>query len=244
MFDHVGIAVSDVTESERFYHTVLGVLGIEPSVVTNDVVVWDDWWIGSMDDRHGLTRGLHVGFRARDRGQVDEFWWTGLDFGYREEGAPGPTQYDPTYYSAFLLDPDGNSVQAVYREREITVPTGCIDHLWIRVHDVHAAMRFYATIALQTGLRMTPHDPDRVQMSGMDYSFWLVRDERRRTENLHVAFTAGDDDTVRAFHAAALAGGYEDNGPPGERKYHPGYYAAYVRDPDGNNVELVSHNQG
>jgi catechol 2,3-dioxygenase-like lactoylglutathione lyase family enzyme len=244
MFDHVAIAVSDLWESKRFYSTILGVLGREPSYVDDDVMGWDDWWIGSTDDRHPLTRGLHVGFRARDRQQVDEFWWTAVDSGYREEGAPGPrTQYDPTYYSAFLLDPDGNSVQAVYRDRQPAVPTGCVDHLWIRVRDVQASMAFYAATALQTGLRLTPHDPDRLQLSGEDYSFWLVRDERRLTENLHVAFTSSDDDTVRGFHAAALAAGYEDNGLPGERpRYHDGYYAAFVLDPDGHNVEVVNHN--
>ncbi len=49
---------------------------------------------------------------------------------------------------------------------------------------------------------------------------------------------------MRAFHAAALAAGYEDNGPPGERAvYHPGYYGAFVLDPDGHNVEVVNHNR-
>jgi catechol 2,3-dioxygenase-like lactoylglutathione lyase family enzyme len=50
---------------------------------------------------------------------------------------------------------------------------------------------------------------------------------------------------VRAFHAAALAGGYEDHGAPGERTvYHPGYYSAFVLDPDGHNIEVVNHNRG
>ena len=58
----------------------------------------------------------------------------------------------------------------------------------------------------------------------------------------HLAFPAEDDATVRAFHAAALAAGYEDNGGPGERAvYHPGYYGAFVLDPDGNNIEAVCH---
>ena len=59
---------------------------------------------------------------------------------------------------------------------------------------------------------------------------------------LHVAFAAPDRETVHAFHAAALAAGGRDHGGPGERPhYHPGYYAAYVLDPDGNNVEGVFH---
>jgi lactoylglutathione lyase len=57
----------------------------------------------------------------------------------------------------------------------------------------------------------------------------------------HLAFQAPDRETVNRFHAAALAAGGKDNGGPGERPYHPGYYAAFVRDPDGNNVEVVYH---
>jgi len=89
------------------------------------------------------------------------------------------------------------------------------------------------------------HDaPDCVQFRGDDYSFSLVRDERPLTEHVHLAFAADADATVRAFHAAALAAGYEDHGMPGERAvYHPGYYGAFVLDPDGHNVEVVNHNR-
>jgi catechol 2,3-dioxygenase-like lactoylglutathione lyase family enzyme len=61
------------------------------------------------------------------------------------------------------------------------------------------------------------------------------------TQGLHFAFQAPDRETVHRFHEAALAAGGRDNGPPGERSYHPGYYAAFVLDPDGNNVEAVHH---
>jgi catechol 2,3-dioxygenase-like lactoylglutathione lyase family enzyme len=64
------------------------------------------------------------------------------------------------------------------------------------------------------------------------------------THRLHVAFQAEDEDAVRRFHAAAIAAGGTDNGAPGERAYHPGYFAAYVLDPDGNNVEAVYHGPG
>ena len=63
------------------------------------------------------------------------------------------------------------------------------------------------------------------------------------TEQLHVAFP-GDDDAVRAFYATLVAAGHRPNGEPGERaRYHPGYYAAYVLDPDGNNIEVVNHHR-
>jgi catechol 2,3-dioxygenase-like lactoylglutathione lyase family enzyme len=226
MFDHVGIAVSDLAASERFYRTVLSALGVEPSHADAALVEWEDWDIGPTD--------------------VDAFWQAGVDAGYRDDGAPGPrTQYGPTYYGGFLLDPDGNSVEAVHGAREHAVPAGSIDHLWIRVRDLQAARRFYTTIAPHAGLRLAHEDPGRVQLSGADYSFSLVRDERPRTEHVHLAFPASEDATVRAFHAAALAAGYEDHGGPGERAvYHPGYYGAFVLDPDGHNIEVVNHNGG
>ena len=62
---------------------------------------------------------------------------------------------------------------------------------------------------------------------------------------MHLAFPAPTNAAVDAFHAAALAAGYRDNGAPGERPvYHAGYYGAFVLDPDGNNVEVVNHNRG
>ena len=152
MFDHVAIAVSDLAASERFYRTVLSVLGVEPSHADAELVEWEDWDIGATDREHPVTRGLHVGFRAHDRAQVDAFWQAGVDAGYRDDGVPGPrTQYGPTYYGGFLLDPDGNSVEAVHDDREDTVPDGRIDHLWIRVRDLRASRRFYATIAPHAG---------------------------------------------------------------------------------------------
>ena len=106
-----------------------------------------------------MTRGLHVGFRARDRAQVDAFWQAGIDAGHPDDGAPGPrTQYGPTYYGGFLLDPDGNSVEAVHGDRDDAVPDGRVDHLWIRVRDPQASRRFYTTIAPHAGLRLTHDD--------------------------------------------------------------------------------------
>jgi catechol 2,3-dioxygenase-like lactoylglutathione lyase family enzyme len=245
MFDHVGTAVSDLAASERFYRAVLSVLGVEPSDAGAETVGWHDWWIGSTDSEHPVTRGLHVGFRAPDRAAVDAFWQAGIDAGYRDNGAPGPrTVYGPDYYGGFLLDPDGNSVEAVHDDGERHVPDGHIDHVWLRVRDPQVSRRFYATIAPHAGLRLTHDSPVRVQLSGSDFSFSLVRDERPLTEHVHLAFAADADATVRAFHAAALAAGYDDYGTPGERTmYHPGYYGAFVLDPDGHNVEVVHHNR-
>lgn len=245
MFDHVGIAVSDFAASEHFYRTVLSVLGNEPGHVDAEIIEWDDWSIEPTDPEHSVTRGLHVGFRARDRAQVDAFWQAGVDAGYADDGEPGPrAQYGSDYYGGFLLDPDSNSVEAVHYERENAVPDGHIDHLWIRVRDPEASKRFYSTIAPHAELRLTHDEPDRVQLSGSDFSFSLVKDDRRLTEGVHIAFSTHEDVTVREFHAAAIEAGYEDYGPPGERPvYHPGYYGAFVLDPDGLNIEVVNHNR-
>jgi catechol 2,3-dioxygenase-like lactoylglutathione lyase family enzyme len=245
MFDHVGIAVSDLTASERFFRTVLSVLGVEPSHADTDFVEWEDWAIGPTDGEHPVTHGLHVGFRAPDRAAVDAFWRAGIDAGHPDAGAPGPrTIYGPDYYGGFLLDPDGNSIEAVHSNRERPVPNGRIDHLWLRVRSPHTSRRFYTTIAQNAGLRLGHDAAEHVQFRGEDFSFSLVRDQRPRTEHVHLAFAADSNATVRAFHAAALAAGYEDHGSPGERTvYHPGHYGAFVLDPDGHNIEVVNHNR-
>jgi catechol 2,3-dioxygenase-like lactoylglutathione lyase family enzyme len=245
VFDHVGVAVSDLSASTDFYRPLLSVLGREPSYTDEVMVGWEDWWIGAAEAEHPLTRGLHVGLRASSRAMVDAFWQAGVDAGYPDGGAPGPRPaYTEDYYGAFLLDPDGHSVEAVHRTRERSVPDGCIDHLWLRVGDPRASLRFYATIAPYAGICVTHESDDHVQLSAPDYSFSLVRDGQPPSANVHLAFAAETDATVREFHAAALAAGYTDNGASGERPvYHPGYYGAFVLDPDGHNVELVNHNR-
>ena len=191
--------------------------------------------------RNPPTRRLHVGFVAPSRDQVDEFWRAGTEAGYRDDGEPGPRpEYRSDYYGAFLLDPDGNSAEAVHHGELRS--GGVVDHLWIRVADVTAAGRFYETIAPHAGLRLEPDSPHGVFVTGGTGSFSLV--SGTPTENLHLAFPSEDDGDVQRFHQAAIDAGYESWGPPGERpRYHPGYYAAYVLDPDGNNVELVNHNR-
>ena len=124
MFDHVGIAVSDFAASERFYRTVLSVLGVEPSHADAELVEWDHWAIGPMDREHPVTCGLHVGFRAPSREAVDAFWQAGIDAGYRDDGAPGPrTIYGPDYYGGFLLDPDGNTRRRCTPSARTACPT-------------------------------------------------------------------------------------------------------------------------
>ena len=241
VFDHVTIRASDRDASERFYDTVLRTLDLERSGEGDDFVEWREFSLAPATGDNPVTRRLHIAFFAPSRELVDEFWRVGTDAGYRSDGAPGPRpQYTEDYYGSFLLDPDGNSVEAVnFREPRTA---GQIDHLWLRTNDVAAAKRFYETIAPHAGLRVKPRGRDRVQVTAADGSFSYV--EGAPTEHVHIAFRASDDATVDAFHETATAAGYRDTGAPGERpQYHDGYYGAFVLDPDGHNVELVNHNR-
>ena len=241
MLDHVTIRASDRTVSERFYETVLPVIGIARANSGREYTEWGDFSLSQADAERPVTRRLHIAFAAPSRELVDEFWRAGTAAGYREDGPPGPRpQYREDYYGAFLLDPDGNSAEAVHHSG---MPAGAtIDHLWIRVADLAAARRFYEAIAAHSGFRLASDTADRAWFVGPNGSFMLLAGEP--TEHLHMAFAASPDAAVDAFHLDATEAGYRDNGSPGERAiYHPGYYGAFVLDPDANNIELVNHNR-
>ena len=241
MFDHVTIRVTDRAVSERFYDIVLAELGVDRTYRTQTFSEWGNFLLTERSEGNPVTRRLHVGFAAPSREQVDAFWRAGVDAGYTDDGKPGPRpQYREDYYGGFLLDPDGNSIEAVAHGGARR--NGVIDHLWIRVADLDATTRFYETIAPYAGLRLAEETAELVQFRGATSSFSLVRGTP--TEHLHMAFPTDDDGDIVGFHAAALEAGYRDNGEPGERsRYHPGYYAAYVLDPDGNNIEVVNHHR-
>jgi catechol 2,3-dioxygenase-like lactoylglutathione lyase family enzyme len=241
VFDHVGIRVADLDASVAFYRALLSPLGIEPDHVDDDLVEWGDFAIGPPDADHPVTRNLHVAFVAPSREHVDAAWRAAVEAGHADDGEPGERpQYGPTYYGGFLRDPDGNSAEAVHHEG--VRPETNIDHLWIRVGDLDAAAAFYDVIAPFTGLRRGGTWAEGRQFRGPAATFSLIEDGGPRTEHLHLAFPAPDQATVQAFHRAAVEAGYRDHGGPGERlEYHPGYYGAYVLDPDGTNVESVFH---
>jgi catechol 2,3-dioxygenase-like lactoylglutathione lyase family enzyme len=117
-----------------------------------------------------------------------------------------------------------------------------IDHLGLVVRDLEASRRFYAAVAGALGVPMGPSGEDFFSVDELYVSgagSGLVAG--RLTGRVHLAFQARDRATVERFHAAGLAAGGTDNGAPGERDYHPGYYAAFLLDPDGNNIEAVFH---
>jgi catechol 2,3-dioxygenase-like lactoylglutathione lyase family enzyme len=243
VFDHVTVRVSDRGASKRFYELVLGTIGHRITHPGEHFDEWDDFGISQARAERPVTRGLHAAFCARSHADVDAFWRVGVDAGYASGGEPGlRPQYGRDYYGSFLLDPDGNSVEAVAFD-EPKDDEFVLDHLWIRVRDLGAQERFWNTIAPVFGFRVTLDMDNGFHVSGRR-SFALVHDERPPTENLHVAFPVPTNDVVADFHRVALAAGFDDNGAPGERtEYHRGYYGAFVLDPDGNNVEAVCHNR-
>lgn len=110
-----------------------------------------------------------------------------------------------------------------------------IDHVHLRSRDLEAARRFYR--AVFEALDIPFHDEGEHLWAD---EFWI--DAGEQESRVHLAFQARDQEMVRRFHRAGLAAGGRDNGAPGERRvYHPGYYAAFLFDPDGNNVEAVHH---
>lgn len=117
-----------------------------------------------------------------------------------------------------------------------------IDHLQLVVKDLAASRRFYKAVLDTIGIPIAGEGDtyfwaDELFISTADSEAALGQ----LTGRHHLAFQARDRATVEAFHQAALANGGKDNGAPGERPYHPGYYAAFALDPDGNNIEVVFH---
>ena len=194
MFDRVTVRVSDLEAGRRFYGTLLG----------------EDWGNFEIAPASEPTRHLHVAFIADSRDEVDAFWRRGLDAGYESDGEPGlRPQYDTDYYGAFLLDPDGNSVESVYHGR-VRSGEGIIDHLWIGVRDLAASHRFWKTVTASLGLRFTSELPERFHLAARGRSFANVADGRPPSENVHLAFPIPADE--------------------------PGFTAV---DPDGNTIEAV-----
>jgi catechol 2,3-dioxygenase-like lactoylglutathione lyase family enzyme len=117
-----------------------------------------------------------------------------------------------------------------------------VDHIHLVVHDLAASKRFYVAVL---GVLEIPVGGEGGDFFWADELFVSSVTSRaasgKPTGRVHLAFQAKDRATVDRFHPAAIAAGGTDNGQPGPRPYHPGYYAAFVLDPDGNNIEVVHH---
>lgn len=116
-----------------------------------------------------------------------------------------------------------------------------IDHVSLQVRDYRRSKDFYVQALAPLGFELVMEFEGHVGGFARDGKPWFWIREGEASGGVHVAFQAADTDAVEAFHAVALEGGGTDNGLPGLRDYHAGYYAAYVLDPDGNNIEAVHH---
>lgn len=128
-----------------------------------------------------------------------------------------------------------------------------LDHVGFAVSDAERSHAFYVAALAPLGIaEVMRASPDQTESGGtaIGYGkdgrpFFWIGDNERVGEGTHVAFTAESRAQVDAFHAAALAAGGKDHGAPGLRPhYHPNYYAAFVLDPDGTNIEAVCHRPG
>jgi len=111
-----------------------------------------------------------------------------------------------------------------------------VDHVQIVTANYAASRRFYGALLDILGVAIDYDGGDWFQADEL-----VVSTGTPTTGRIHLAFQAKDRETVDRFHEAGLTAGGRDNGKPGERDYHPGYYAAFLLDPDGNNIEAVFH---
>ena len=130
MLDHTGFVVTDLAKARRFYDAIAGALGLmtadngeQAFLLGRSVTEYPYLWIGTLipsywveGSRPGINQ-MHVAFSASSKEQVDEFHRAALAAGGKENGAPGPREGADKYYGAFVLDPDGNNIEACYRER-------------------------------------------------------------------------------------------------------------------------------
>jgi len=114
-----------------------------------------------------------------------------------------------------------------------------IDHIQLRCADLAASKRFYAAALGVFGRELFELAPGLIIADEL----CLTPANGDPISRIHLALQSESRDQVARFHAAALAAGGRDNGAPGERRYHPGYYGAFVLDPDGNNIEAVYHGE-
>jgi catechol 2,3-dioxygenase-like lactoylglutathione lyase family enzyme len=113
LIDHVHLRARDLAATKKFYRAIFDTLGV-PYVDDDRHLQCDELWIDALGgDRQSATH-VHLAFQTPDREMVNRIYKAGLEAGGKDNGAPGERQYHPGYYAAFLLDPDGNNIEAVY----------------------------------------------------------------------------------------------------------------------------------
>jgi catechol 2,3-dioxygenase-like lactoylglutathione lyase family enzyme len=117
LIDHIQLVVADLPASRRFYDAVFEALGVPLGGEAESFFWVDELFVSSPDSEAAagrLTGRHHLAFQAKSREMVDAWYEAGLATGGRDNGAPGERRYHPGYYGAFLIDPDGNNVEAVF----------------------------------------------------------------------------------------------------------------------------------
>ncbi|OOG69169.1 glyoxalase [Sinorhizobium sp. A49] len=117
LIDHIQLVIKDLGASRRFYEAVLHALEVPLGGEGEDYFWADELFVSTADSQAAqgqLTGRHHLAFQARDSAMVDAFYKVGLENGGKDNGRPGERPYHPGYYAAFLLDPDGNNIEAVY----------------------------------------------------------------------------------------------------------------------------------
>lgn len=127
LIDHIQLVVADLAACRRFYEAIFRELHIPIGGTAEDYFWVDELFVSSADSKAAqgkLTGRHHIAFQARDRAMVDAFYDAGLKHGGTDNGAPGERPYHPGYYAAFLLDPAGNNIEAVFHgEAERSAPS-------------------------------------------------------------------------------------------------------------------------
>ena len=197
--------------------------------------------------------GFHIAWVAADKRAVETFHATALAKGGSDEGAPGyRPHYSDDYYAAYVRDPDGNKLQAVFYEQGRKAGPGgsILSHVTLPFDNLEAGLAFYEPVFATLGISRVPG----CESPGEDYAFSRGGAEcpvayvqrpfdgkaAARGNGQHVSFFAETSAQVDRFFDIALALGAQDDGPPGNRpSYTQPYYAAYVRDPAGTKIQAV-----
>lgn len=117
MIDHLQLVVANLDKSFKFYSAVFGALGIPLGGKGADYFWYDELFISSKESQAAagrLTGRTHLAFQAKDRASVEKFYAAALEAGAQDNGKPGERPYHPGYFAAFVLDPDGNNIEAVF----------------------------------------------------------------------------------------------------------------------------------
>ena len=259
----VTLGTDDLGRSETFYQAAMAPLGLERRVSTDGRVgygrpqgaaaIWLYPPFNGLPATWG--NGTHVAFLAGSREAVEGFYKAGLAAGGSDEGQPGlRLHYGDDYYGAYLRDPDGNKLQAVHYlgMDPATVEAELFSHITLGCNDLERGRAFYDPVMAALGLARVVEEPDLSYGYGPAGSRlpWIYAhrpfDGRPATwaNGVEVVWQADSPARVEAFHAAGLANGGRDEGAPGPRHYHPGYFGAYLRDPDGNKLHAFCIAEG